>query len=121
MKWNSKIASILAFIIGAMAVFAGGKVLLGQLPDYYVISWLPVYNFAMGAISLLAASVLIWKGHRWAKPLALGTLAAHSIVMLVLVTAYGDVVASDSLRAMTIRIVVWGVISLLLFVRKKDD
>ncbi|MBI3163511.1 MAG: hypothetical protein HYZ24_02430, partial [Chloroflexi bacterium] len=41
----TKISSILAFIIGAMAVFAGGQVLLGNLPDYCVINWLPVYNF----------------------------------------------------------------------------
>jgi len=26
------------------AVFAGGRVLLGILPDYYIIDWLPVYN-----------------------------------------------------------------------------
>lgn len=30
----SKIASILAFVIGAMAIFAGGKVLLGIPPGY---------------------------------------------------------------------------------------
>ena len=36
----NKIAAILTltFIIGAMAVFAGGQVLLGRLPDYYVIN-----------------------------------------------------------------------------------
>ena len=32
----SKIAAVLAFIIGAMAVFAGGQVLLGRDPGYYV-------------------------------------------------------------------------------------
>ena len=37
----NKIAAILAFGIGAMAVFAGGKVLLGNDPGYYVINWLP--------------------------------------------------------------------------------
>jgi hypothetical protein len=29
----SKTAALLAFVIGAMAIFAGGQVLLGQLPD----------------------------------------------------------------------------------------
>ncbi len=36
----TKIASILAFIIGGMAVFAGAQVLLGNDPGYYVINWL---------------------------------------------------------------------------------
>ena len=64
MKTNSilnKIASILAFITGIMAVFAGGKVLLGILPDYYVIDWLPIYNFVIGLSSAFFASVIIWK------------------------------------------------------------
>lgn len=39
MKINlNKNAAVLAFIVGAMAVFAGGQVLLGKLPDYYVIN-----------------------------------------------------------------------------------
>ena len=43
----TKAASILAFAIGAMAIFAGGKVLLGQDPGYYVIDWVPIYNFRL--------------------------------------------------------------------------
>ncbi|MDZ7843225.1 MAG: hypothetical protein U5K99_00245 [Anaerolineales bacterium] len=41
--WN-RTAAALAFIIGAMAIFAGGQVLLGNMPDYYVLDWLPVFN-----------------------------------------------------------------------------
>jgi hypothetical protein len=47
----SKVAAGLAFIIGAMAIFAGGQVLLGRDPGYYVIGWLPIYNFVMGVLS----------------------------------------------------------------------
>ena len=43
----AKIASILAFIIGGMAVFAGAQVLLGNDPGYYVINWLPIYNYTI--------------------------------------------------------------------------
>lgn len=40
MKANlNKIASVLAFIIGAMAAVAGGQVLVGKTPEYYVINW----------------------------------------------------------------------------------
>jgi hypothetical protein len=35
----NKVASALALVIGAMAIFAGGQVLSGTLPDYYVINW----------------------------------------------------------------------------------
>lgn len=38
----NKFAAVLALVIGAMAGFAGGRVLLGILPDHYVIDWLPV-------------------------------------------------------------------------------
>lgn len=43
-----KAAAILALIIGGMAIFAGGKVLLGNDPGYSVIDWLPIYNFGIG-------------------------------------------------------------------------
>ena len=115
----SKVAAVLAFIIGAMSVFAGGRVLLGQDPGYYVIDWLPIYNFVMGALTVLVVAPLIWRGSRWALPAALATLAAHSLVMVVLRSAYSDVVAPDSLRAMTIRMVAWLLILALLLVQAR--
>ena len=115
----SKVAAVLAFIIGAMSVFAGGRVLLGQDPGYYVIDWLPIYNFVMGALTVLVVAPLIWRGSRWALPAALATLAAHSLVMVVLRSAYSDVVAPDSLRAMTIRMVAWLLILALMLVQAR--
>ena len=115
----SKITAVLAFIIGAMAVFAGGQVLLGRDPGYYVINWLPIYNLVMGALAVLVVAPLIWRGNKWALPAALATLAAHTLVMVILRTAYGDMVAPDSLRAMTIRIVAWLAIVVLVFVQTR--
>ena len=115
----SKVAAVLAFIIGAMSVFAGGRVLLGQDPGYYVIDWLPIYNFVMGALAMLVVAPLIWRGSRWALLAALATFAAHSLVMVVLRSAYSDVVAPDSLRAMTIRMVAWLLILALLLVQAR--
>src|SRR5512133_2892410 len=83
--WN-KIAAVLALIIGAMAVFAGGKVLLGIDPGYYVIDWVPVYNFGMGVITVFFTAVLVWKNHRFALLAAGTTLAAHALVMIILWT-----------------------------------
>jgi len=109
-----KIAAVLALIIGAMAVFAGGRVLLGADPGYYVINWLPVYNFTVGVITVLVTAVLIWRNGRYAQPAAVATLSAHVLTMIILLTAYRDVVAPDSLVAMTVRIIAWVVILILL-------
>jgi hypothetical protein len=108
-------AAALAAVIGAMAVFAGGRVLLGNLPDYYLIDWLPVYNFTVGALSLFVTAVLIWRRHRYAWATAVATLITHSVVMLILLTAYGAVVATDSLTAMTVRVTAWLIILFLLY------
>lgn len=115
----SKVAAVLAFIIGAMAVVAGGQVLLGRDPGYYVIDWLPIYNFGVGVLTVLVTAPLIWRGSRYALPAAVVTLAAHSLVMVVIIVAYRDVVATDSIRAMTIRIIVWLVIVGLMAVQAR--
>ena len=117
----NRISSILAFVIGTMAVFAGGKVLLGILPDYYVIDWLPTYNFLMGAISILFSSVVIWKNNKFAMPAAIGTFGVHAVVLLVLQTAYREVVAPDSLVAMTVRLAIWAVILSLLIAQQRKS
>ncbi|HFC08575.1 MAG TPA: hypothetical protein ENJ54_01785 [Chloroflexi bacterium] len=116
MKLN-KIAAVLAFIIGGMAVFAGTKVVILHEPvDYYVISWLPVYNLTMGILTVVVTSVLLWQDRPIAPKLALATLAAHSTVYIILQTAYHQVVAGESLRAMTVRTVTWVVIVGILIV-----
>lgn len=116
-----KAAAILAFVIGAMAVVAGGRVLMGNDPGYYVIDWVPVYNFTMGVISLAVTALLIWKNSRYALPAALVTFAAHSAVMLILQTAYREVVAAESIQAMTIRMSAWAVILVLMFVQARKE
>lgn len=117
----NKIASFLAFTIGAMAVFAGGQVLLGKIPDYYVIDWLPVYNYTVGIITVFATTALIWTNNRLALPAALATFFFHAVVMLVLQLAYNNVVAVDSLVAMTIRLITWIVILVLMLFQIKKN
>lgn len=117
----NRIASILALVIGLMAVFAGSKVLLGILPDYYVIDWLPIYNFALGLVSAFVSSIVIWKNNRFAMPAAIGTFGLHAVVMLILQTAYREVVAPDSIVAMTVRLFVWALIIFLLFLQQRKN
>lgn len=115
----TKIASVLAFIIGAMAVFAGGQVLLGKDPGYFVINWLPVYNYTAGILTVFISAILIWVNSRFALAAAIGTFSVHALVMLILQTAYRSVVAPDSIMAMTIRMVVWGIVLVLIFVQRR--
>ena len=117
----NKIASVLALIIGAMAVFAGGQVLLGKVLDYYVIDWLPVYNYTVGILTVFVTAILIWKGNHLALPAALVTFILHAVVMLALQIAYHDVVAVDSLVAMTIRLVAWILILALMLLQIKRN
>jgi len=117
--WN-KIASVLALIIGAMAVFAGGKVLLGIDPGYFVIDWVPVYNFIMGLLSAFFTAVLLWKNHRFGLAAAGATLAGHSIVMLILQSVYRSTVAGESIKAMTIRIIAWVIILSLTYIQSRS-
>jgi hypothetical protein len=113
----TKAASILAFVIGAMAVASGGRVILGHVPDYYVIDWVPIYNFTVGLISAAVLSILIWKNHKYALGAAITTLASHSTVLVILLAAYRQTVAPDSIVAMLLRITVWTIILSLLLIQ----
>ncbi len=122
MKINlNKTASILAFIIGSMAIIAGGRVLLGEYPGYYVINWLPVYNYTVGILTVSITAVLIWIKHRLALPAAMVTFSVHALVLLLLLTAFREVVAPESILSMAIRLIVWGIILGLMFAQSLKD
>jgi len=114
----TKIAAFLAFVIGAMAIFAGGQVILGILPDYYVIDWLPILNFVVGIASTFFTAVVIWKETRLSLPLAIATFSVHAIVMIILQSVYRGIVATDSIKATTIRLTIWVIILILLFAQR---
>ena len=117
----NKIASILAFIIGGMAVFAGGQVLLGRDPGYFVINWLPLFNYTLGILTVSVVAILIWANNRLALPAAIGVFSLQGLVMLILLTGYRDVVAPDSLVATTVRMVVWLIILGLIFLQRRKN
>ncbi len=115
----TKIASILAFIIGGMAVFAGAQVLLGNDPGYYVINWLPIYNYTIGILTVFVTSIFIFTNSRFALPAAIGTFSLHALIMLILLTGYSGIVALDSIQAMTIRLIAWAIILGLMFIQAR--
>jgi hypothetical protein len=117
----TKIAAILAFIIGAMAVFAGAQVLLGNDPGYFVISWLPVYNYTAGILTVFITAILIWRRSKFAWFAALTTFGLHTLVMIILQTVHRDVVAVNSIRAMTIRMIAWAIILVLMYAQSRKD
>jgi len=109
-----QIASLLAFLVGIMSIFAGGKAMQGWNPGYNVLSWLPIYNFVMGILTLIPAA-LLWFNHRFAAITSLITFGVHALVLLLLFIAFRDQVAMQSIAAMIFRLVVWSVILVLLF------
>lgn len=104
-----------AFVIGALAVVAGGQALGGWQPGYTVIGWLPVYNLGAGLVGCAFAVFVFWPGRAGSRWAALVLLGAHATVALTLVFGYRGVVAPDSLVAMAIRLVVGGVVAALVW------
>ena len=112
-----KLPSILAFLVGAMSIVAGGMVIRGWRPGYSILSWLPVYNFVFGLLTLIPA-VLLWINHRYALTASIITLSLHAIVLVLLFTAFRNTAAFQSVGAMTFRVVTWVAILALLWFRR---
>ena len=70
----SKIAALLAFGIGIMAIYAGGKAVLDVWPNLSVVKWLTTYNLIAGVITVILTAPLIWKNSRFALPVTIATL-----------------------------------------------
>jgi hypothetical protein len=112
----SRIAALLAFGIGIMAIYAGGKAILTVWPDLAAVKWLTTYNVIIGLITVVLTAPLIWKNSQFALAAATSTLGIHSLMMLLLQTTFKDTVAPASLEAMTTRITVWLVVLALMLV-----
>ena len=117
----NRIASVMAFAIGAMAIYAAVKPLMGNNPGYNVLSWLPLYNYTVGLLTVSITAVLLWKNSRFAILAAIGTFSIHTTVMVILQTAYRGIVAPDSLQAMTIRLIVWAAILGLMYAQSRKS
>ena len=112
-----KLPAILAFLVSVMSIVAGGMVMRGWRPGYSVLSWLPVYNFVVGLLTLVPA-YLLWVNSRYALTASIATFGVHAIVLLILLTAFRGAVATQSIGAMAFRVVVWIAILALLLLRK---
>jgi len=102
-------AAVVAALFGVVTIVVGGRVLTGRSdPGYVVFRPLLVYNTVMGA-GYLAAGLAIWRSLEWGKYAAAAVFVANLLVLVAIVFLYrsGRAIATDSLRAMTFRTVVW--------------
>lgn len=102
------LAAAVAAVFGVATLFAGVRVLLGSDPGYEVFRPLLVYNTAMG-VAYLAAGVTIWRSLTWGWYAAGAIFVLNLLVLTSIIVLYrsGAAIAVDSLRAMTLRTVVW--------------
>lgn len=117
----NKTASTLAFIVGALSILAGGMAMRGWQPGWFVLNWLPVYNFIMGVLTVFIPATLIWRNNRLALPASIATFGIHSIVTLLLLSAFRGTPAAQSMFAMLFRLGVWLVILALLFFQSRKN
>ncbi len=114
-NWDKFIAGI-AVIMGLLPVITGTRVLSGSFdPGYTSFPLLIGYNIFMGLVSMVAG-YLIWTRHKQALLISGIIASGHILVLLSLLTIFNDVIATQSIKAMIFRSVVWVVI--FLFVRK---
>ena len=109
-----KTAGVLALVVGVLSIFAGGMAMRGWNPGYSVLGWLPVYNFVMGALTVIIPAILLWRESRHARASALIFFGVHAGATVLLLLEFRDVVATHSILAMTFRLAVWLVILVLI-------
>ena len=108
MKIFKIILILVAALFGLATIFAGTRALLGSDPGYIVFRPLLFYNTAMGVLYLVAAFI-VWKNLRQGMYVAAAIFILNLIVLITLYFLYtkGNTIAVDSLRAMSLRTVVW--------------
>lgn len=108
MKITQNILVTVAVLFGLLTIFAGTRVLLGSDPGYIVFRPLLIYNTTMGIV-YIAAGIIAWRNIKQGMYVAAAIFALNLIVLTAIIFLYreGSSIAIDSLRAMTLRTVVW--------------
>ncbi len=116
MKILIKITAAVAVIIGLLAAITGTRVLLGAfVPDYKFYTTLVVYNVLAGLISIVAG-ILIWKQKIFkALIVSFVILFSHLTVWVLIKTVFACMISQHSVNAMTFRVIIWIIISVVLW------
>ena len=107
-KISQRVLALTAVLFGLATIFAGTRVLAGADPGYVVFLPLLIYNTAMGFV-YIGAGVIAWRGLNRGRNGAAAIFILNFLVLAAIWILYtsGGAVAIDSLRAMTLRTVVW--------------
>jgi len=108
MKITQSVLALVATLFGLATIFAGTRVLLGSDPGYIVFRPLLIYNTAMGMV-YVAAGIIIWRNFKQGMYVAAAIFFLNLVVLAAIYFLYteGSSIAVDSLRAMSLRTVVW--------------
>jgi len=112
MKITQNALALVAMLFGLVTIFAGTRVLLGSDPGYIVYRPLLIYNAAMGIV-YVSASIIAFRNVKQGMYAAGVIFALNLVVLTTIYYLYtkGSPIAIESLRAMTLRTVVWLVLS----------
>ena len=108
MKITQNALALVAMLFGLVTIFAGSRVLLGSDPGYIVYRPLLVYNAVMGIV-YVSAGIIAFRNIKQGMYAAAVIFALNLVVLSAIYYLYtkGSPIAVESLRAMTLRTVVW--------------
>lgn len=116
----NKLAALISVAVGMSAMIIGGQVLLGKVPEHYVVDWMVPLQFMFGVFSATFVAFLIWKDNFLAMIAVFSMLSLHVLVIVILLTGYGNVVAYQTINMTTIRIGTWVVITVLMLLHQRQ-
>lgn len=111
LRISQRVVALAALLFGIATIFAGTRVLLGSDPGYVVFLPLLLYNTAMG-FAYVGVGAVTWRNLCRGKNGAGAVFLLNLLVLAAIGFLYtaGGPVAIESLRAMTLRTVVWFVL-----------
>lgn len=108
---GQKVLALAALGFGAVTIVAGARVLAGSDPGYVVYLPLLIYNSVMGVV-YIGVGAGAWRRLDYGRNGAAAVFLLNLLVLAAIWILYtsGGAVAIDSVRAMTLRTAVWGVL-----------
>ena len=108
MKIIQIVLACVAVFFGLLTMIAGISVIMGLSPGYIVFRPLLIYNTIMGVV-YVAAGIAIWNNSKHGVNSAAFIFFLNLVVLAVIYFFYlkGSLIAVDSLRAMSLRTIVW--------------
>jgi len=111
MKITQIVLALVATLFGLATIIAGTRVLLGSDPGYIVFRPLLIYNTVMGVV-YVSAGVIAWRNLKQGLYMAAAIFILNLVVLAAIYFLYteGSSIAVESLRAMSLRTIVWFVL-----------